>query len=562
MRVRRLAQVLSAVVVLLSACAAQQFSGADRASAEAAMKQVRPQAIRARMRFLTDALLEGRGTGTRGYQIAAQYVASEMEAMGLEPAGVNGTWFQPVKFRGSRLAAAQSSFALLRDGKAQLLKDGDDYATSGTVSFPDISVEAPVVFVGFGVTAPEQKYDDYAGVDTKGKIIAVLYGAPARFASTERAYYSSGVVKAANAVAHGAVGMLSIMSPEDMKRYPWGWIVPQIRSGALRWLDDKGNPHDVFPQLKAGALMSASGAEALFAGAPKTLEQAFAAAKASQPQGFPLAVTAKVHTVSEHSTVESSNILGALRGSDPRLRNTYVVYTAHVDHLGHCPPADGDDICHGAFDNASGVAALLEVARAFTSLPHPPRRSVLFAFVTGEEKGLLGSDYFANNPTVPRQDIVANVNIDSAPGLLYPLKDVVALGAEHSSLNTDVQQAAGMLGYQLSPDPMPEEVFFIRSDQYSFVRQGIPAVNVTDGLQSSDPKLNGENIVKTWMTTLYHTPKDNMNQPFYYDSAAQCARLNFLIGYDVAEQEQAPAWNRNDFFARKFANQTAAKAGK
>ncbi|HTM41419.1 MAG TPA: M28 family metallopeptidase [Terriglobales bacterium] len=545
-----------------SLAAAQQFTPADRAAAEQAMKQVRPDGIRAHMRFLSDDLLEGRGTGTRGYQIAAKYVASEMEAMGLQPAGVNGTWFQPVKFRGSKLMSGESSLILVRDGKEQALKEGDDYETSGAVSFTDVNMDAPVVFVGYGVSAPERHYDDYAGADTRGKIVVTLYGAPASFPSTERAYYSDGIVKAENAVAHGAVGMLALLSPEDQKRYPWQWITPQIRSGALRWVDEKGNPHDVFPQLKAAGLLSQSGAEALFAGAPKTLDQVFAAAKASEPQAFPLPVTVKQHMVSKHADVESSNILGVLRGSDPKLRDQYVVYTAHVDHLGRCTPADGDNICHGAFDNASGVAALLEVARAFTSLPRPPRRSVLFAFVTGEEKGLLGSDYFANNPTVPKQDIVSDVNIDSAPGLLYPLKDIVPLGVEHSSLNADVQQAAKMMGYQISPDPMPEEVFFIRSDQYSFVRQDIPAVDVTDGLQSSDPKLNGEKIIKTWMTTLYHTPKDNMNQPFYYDSAAQCTRLNFLIGYDVAEQAQAPVWNRGDFFAQKFGKQASAGAGR
>ena len=550
------------VALICTLASAQQLTSADRAAAEQAMKQVRPDAIRARMRFLTDDLLEGRGTGTRGYQIAAKYVASEMEAMGLEPAGVNGAWFQPVKFRGAKLVGAQSSFSITREGKEQMLKEGVDYATSGSITSTDQSVDAPLVFVGYGVSAPERHYDDYAGVDVHGKIVVALYGAPAGFPSTERAYYADGLVKGANAVAHGAVGMLAMMSPAEMKRYPWGWIAPQIHSGSLRWLDAKGNPHDVFPELRAGALLSQSGEEALFAGAPKTLDQVFAAAKASRPQAFPLAVTAKIHTVSEHTTVESPNILGVLRGSDPKLRDQYVVYTAHVDHLGRCKPVDGDDICHGAFDNASGVAALLEVARAFTSLPRPPRRSILFAFVTGEEKGLLGSDYFANNPIVPKQDIVANVNIDSAPGLLYPLKDIVPLGVEHSSLSTDVQQAAKMMGYQISPDPMPEEVFFIRSDQYSFVRQGIPAVNVTDGLQSSDPKLNGEKIIKTWMTTLYHTPKDNMNQPFYYDSAAKCARLNFLIGYDVAEQAQAPRWNSGDFFAQKFAKQASAGAGK
>jgi hypothetical protein len=548
--------------IYTSVVAAQQFTPADRAAAEQAMKQVRPDGIRSHMRFLSDDLLEGRGTGTRGYQIAAKYVASEMEAMGLQPAGVNGAWFQPVKFRGSTLVSDQSSLVLVRDDKEQALKEGDDYETSGAISYTDVSVDAPVVFVGYGVSAPERHYDDYAGVDTHGKIVVAIYGAPASFPSTERAYYSDGIVKAENAVAHGAVGMLAMLSPEDQQRYPWQWIAPQIRSGALRWLDDKGNPHDVFPQLKAAGLLSQSGAEALFAGAPKTLDQVFAAAKSSQPQAFALPITVKQHMVSKHEEVESSNILGVLHGSDPKLREQYVVYTAHVDHLGRCHPVDGSDVCHGAYDNASGTAALLEVARAFTSLPHPPRRSVLFAFVTGEEKGLLGSDYFANNPTVPRQNIVADVNIDGAPGLLYPLKDIVPLGEEHSSLSMDVQQAAHMTGYQISPDPMPEEVFFIRSDQYSFVRQGIPAVDVSDGLQSSDPSLNGEKIIKTWMTTLYHTPKDNMNQPFYYDSAAKGARLNFLIGYGVAEQAQPPAWNHGDFFAQKFGKQASAGAGR
>ena len=225
MNLRRLCVCASLVVISVSVAAAQQFSSVDRAAAEAAMKAVRPQGIRAHMRFLSDDLLEGRGTGTRGYQIAASYVASEMEAMGLEPAGVNGTWFQPVKFRGAKLVGDQSSLTLAREGKEQPLKEGVDYATSGMQTSTDASVDAPVVFVGYGVSAPEHKYDDYAGLDVHGKIVVTLYGAPAAFASTERAYYADGLVKAANAVAHGAVGMLTMMSPEEMKRYPWAWIV-------------------------------------------------------------------------------------------------------------------------------------------------------------------------------------------------------------------------------------------------------------------------------------------------------------------------------------------------
>lgn len=562
MKLRSLAAVFFGILLLASPVIGQQLAPADRAAAEQAMKQVRPAAIRARMSFLSDGLLEGRGTGTRGYEIAARYVAAEMEAMGLAPAGVSGGWFQPVKFRSAKRDLEKSSFSVVSNGQERRLVDGTDYASDGSVTSTDETADAGVVFAGFGVTAPEHKYDDYAGIDARGKIVVTIFGGPPNFPSTERAYYSEGRVKAANAVAHGAVGMLDILSPEDMKRYPWNWIVPQIRSGSLRWLDGNGNPHDVFPQLKAGALLSRSGAEALFAGAPKSLDEAYAAAKAGQPQGFALAASAKIHTVSEQATVEAPNIVGVLRGSDPKLKDEYVVYTAHLDHLGLCPPVKGDNVCHGAFDNASGVATLLEVAHAFSTLEPRPRRSILFAVVNGEEKGLLGSDYFANHPTVPREAIVADVNIDGAPGILFASKDVVPLGVEHSSLSANVNDAAQLLGFTISPDPMPEEVFFIRSDQYSFVRQGIPAVDMFPGLQSTDPKIDGPKLVGAWLTTLYHTPQDNMSQPFDFESAAKGTRLNLLIGYEVAQQTQRPAWNPGDFFARMFAHPASTGAGK
>jgi hypothetical protein len=542
----------------------QQLAPADRSASESAMKTIRPQAIRAHMRFLADSLLQGRGTGTAGQEIAAHYVATQLEGLGLQPAGVNGTWFQPVPLRKISRVPGSSSFAVLHDGQTQMLREGEDYASGGNAVHPEAEVQAPVVFAGFGITAPELKYDDYAAADVHGKIVVVLWGAPAKFPSTQRAYFADGVVKARNAVAHGAVGMLSLLMPEEQKRYAWKWIVPQIQSPGMRWLDEQGIPSDSFPALRGGGLLNQSGAEALFAGAPKTLEQAFAAARAGEPQSFALATQARISVRSRHEQVSSPNVIGVLRGSDAKLQKEYVVYTAHTDHLGVCPPANGDNICHGALDNASGTAALLEVAHAFASLPQAPRRSILFVFVTGEEKGLLGSDYFAQHPTVPKSDLAANVNIDGAPGLLFPLKDVVALGAEHSSLNADVEEAAQRMQLEISPDPMPEEVYFIRSDQYSFVKQGVPAVDVTEGLKSADPKLNGAEIMKTWNTTVYHTPKDNMDQPMNFDSATVSTRLNFLIGYEVAQQASRPQWNTNDFFGLKFAKSggSSAAAGK
>jgi hypothetical protein len=543
--------VLLWLLLLPCSIAAQQLSPTDQRVAQGAVKNIRAGEIRAHMRFLSDSLLQGRGTGTAGYQIAAHYVATELEGMGLQP-GAKESWYQQVPLRKAVLDRTKSSVAILRNGKEETLADAKDYAMSGSVLRTESDVQAPVVFVGFGITAPEQKYDDYAKADVKGKIICTIYGAPPAFPSTVRAYYSDGVVKLRNAVTHGAVGLVTVLLPEDQKRYPWDWLVPQIQAGTMEWLDKEGKPHNSFPEIRGGALLNQAAAAQLFEGAPKSLEQAFTAARKSQAQSFPLPQSLHIHSVSTHTKADSPNIIAELRGSDPAVRDQYLVYTAHVDHLGLCPPVKGDNVCHGAVDNASGTATLLAIARAYSGLPRPPRRSVLFVFVTGEEMGLLGSDYFAYFPTVPLKSIVANINIDGAPGLYFPMKDVVALGAEHSSMDADVQRAAQTVGYKLSPDPMPEEVAFIRSDQYSFVQQGVPAVDVEDGTNSSDPRVNGMEVIKKWLTTKYHTPLDNMDQPLNYDSAAKGANMNFLIGYEIAQQASAPTWNKGDFFGDKF----------
>jgi Zn-dependent M28 family amino/carboxypeptidase len=545
-------------LVLLSVYVVAQ-SPSDRAAADLATKVIRPDQIRAHIRFLADSLLQGRFPGTPGYDISARYVATELEGMGLHPAA-SGSWYQPVPLAKAVTDAKTSSLTLTLNGKEQKLVDAKDYVLFTWFANPagkdpaksESDVDAPLVFVGFGVTAPDQKYDDYAGVDAHGKIVVGIYGAPSAFPSTERAYYSDGIVKAKNALAHGAVGFLSVSLPEDWKRFPWDWIVPQIQVGEMHWLDKSGAPHDFFPGIRGGAALSQQGTETLFAGAPKTLDQIFATARASKPQAFDLPGSAHMHTAAAQSVIQSSNIIAELQGSNPALRDQYVVYTAHVDHLGICPPVNGDNVCHGALDNASGTSTLLEIARAYSSLPQPPQRSILFVFVTGEEMGLLGSDYFAHFPTVPLQSIVANVNIDGAPGVYFPLKDVVALGAEHSTLGDEVTTAAKIMGYDVSPDPMPEEVSFIRSDQYSFVLQGVPAIDIEDGVKSTDPKINGLEVIKKWLVTRYHTPLDSIDQPIDFDSAAKGAVLNFLVGYQIAQHEAPPSWNKGDFFGTTF----------
>jgi len=538
----------------------------DRTALAQATKVIRPEQIRAHMRFLSDNLLQGRAPGTPGYDMSARYVATELEGMGLQP-GVSGNWYQKVPLANAVTDAAASSLTLTINGKEEKLTDAKDYILSTWFASPakgstraEADVSAPVVFVGFGVTAPDQKYDDYGEIDVKGKIVAYIYGAPSAFPSTERAYYSDTTVKNKNAVAHGAVGTLSIYLPEDWKRWPWDWTVPQIQVGEMHWLDKNGVPHDFFPELRGNALLSEQGEKLLFTAAPKSLDEILATARASRPQAFALPVSAHIHTVANQTVISSPNIIAELKGSDSALRDQYVVYTAHVDHLGICPAVNGDNVCHGALDNASGTATLLEIARAYASLPQPPRRSLLFAFVTGEEMGLLGSDYFAHFPTVPLKSIVANVNIDGAPGVYFPMKDVVALGAEHTSLGDEVTLAAKEMGYQVSPDPMPEEVSFIRSDQYSFVLRGVPAVDITDGPHSTDSKIDGLAVIKEWLVTRYHTPLDNMEQPMDFDSAAKGAVMNFLVGYQVAQHSTIPDWNKGDFFGTTFGPRHTAQS--
>ena len=529
---------------------AAKVTPAEVAPALAAM---RPHAIRAHMEFLADDLLEGRRTGTRGHDLAAKYVAAQFAALGLEPAGTGGGYFQPVPLVQITSDEPACSLAFLRDGRTIELTYGADYFT-GT---GDAAVTAPVVFVGFGVTAPELGHDDYAGIDVRGKLVARLFGTPASFPHDQRAFYSDPWVGARNAFAHGAAGLLTIFTPELERKFPWEFVSQQARRPALSWLDAAGRPHRTGP---GGAILSRKAAEALFVGAPHSLAEVFANAEAGRVQSFELPVQASLRSTNRRERTESPNVVAVLRGSDPRLREEYVVLSAHLDHLGMAGPAGGDSINdstndsisdsinNGAYDNASGVAILLEVAHAFARLPVAPRRSVLFLAATGEEQGLNGSGFFAHDP--PGR-IVADVNLDMFL-MLYPLRDIVAFGAEHSSLGLTVEEAARELGIAVSPDPFPEEVMFIRSDHYSFVQEGIPAIHLTGGFATGDPAVDGRALWDTWMRQVMHRPGDDMSQKIDFGAGVQFAKLNFLISYLVAQKEQAPSWNPGDFFGEKF----------
>jgi len=518
-----------------------------------ALDGLKPEALRAHMRFLADDRLEGRATGTRGYELAAAYLATQFEAAGLSPAGApNNTWYQEVPFRRLERDPERGGLALVRGGREKPLTRDSDYILGNDPVHEEASITAPLAFAGFGISAPELGYDDYALVDVKGKIAVILSGGPPRFPSEKRAYYSSTLMKTRTAAARGAVGIINVRTPVDEARAPWFRAVNQAKLPGMRWLDANGVPNESYPQLQVTATLSRPGADALFADSPVPLARVFAAGDSGRAQGFDLPAQARAWTHTSHSKAESPNVAGVLRGSDPKLRDEYVVITAHLDHLGIGVPVNGDSIHNGFYDNATGSGALIELARAFAALPERPKRSLLFVAVTGEEKGLQGSDHFAHFPTVPAERIVADVNMDMFV-MFQPMHEVIVFGGEHSSLGPIAERAARAAGLTPVPDPSPEEVVFVRSDQFSFVRQGIPSVYpVLAGAQHVAP---GDSLspMQRWRRTIYHSPQDDASQPMDLASGARFLRMQFLLALEVANAAARPSWNRGDFFGDTFA---------
>jgi len=485
------------------------------------------------MRFLASDSLEGRETGTRGYEIAAEYVRAQFESIGLE------TSYQPVAFRSAKLIEEQSSFTA---GDQSFVIRKDILLRPNFLSETS-EVAAAVVFAGFGITAPELHHDDYSGIDARGKIILILSGAPPKFPADRRAFYSGSHLKEKNAAEHGAIGMLTLSTITDEKRYPFEKRVQQSGIAPMLYLDS-GRPTDAVEGIRAAGSVSRGAAEKLFAGAPLSIDAVLDDAEKSVAHSFPLATAVSLRTVSQFTELKSENVIGILRGSV----DEYVVLSAHLDHLGNHPTASGgDSIYNGAYDNASGIACLIEIARALAAGPRP-KRSVVFVAFTGEEKGDQGSEYFARHP--PVLPLIANVNMDMFL-MLYPVGDLVALGGEHSTLGELAARAAKEAGFEMSPDPYPEEVRFIRSDQFSFVEEGIPAIHLKPGNKSGDPKIDGAAVTRDWLRRIYHSPADDMNQHFDFASGARYAETNLRLVRAIANAPERPRWKAGDFFAPK-----------
>ncbi|WP_210560615.1 M28 family metallopeptidase [Psychrosphaera aestuarii] len=512
--------------------------------------EVEKSRIQAHLEFLADDLLEGRDTGSKGYDRAALYVATEFKKMGLQPAGIDGSYMQPVTFRKGFLDQQSPKASIITDAGTIELKYPQDYITGPNMAATDSTLEAEVVFVGYGIVAEDFGYNDYEGLDVEGKIVVTLRGRPEAWPSEEGAHLSR--EKTRFAAERGAVGVVSLHTPKREKVRPYTSSLNYLRAPSMRWLDNEGNPFGGFENIKMGAYLNISAAEKLFANAPTPLEEIFNADSENLPvKGFPLDAKLSLASKSKHEEISSPNVVAILPGTDPKLKDEYVVFTAHLDHIGYAQDVSKKDrINNGAMDNASGVSILLETARVLTESA-PMRRSVLFTVVTGEEKGLLGSSYYANNPTVPVNDMVANINLDM-PVLLYDFADIIAFGANHSSMGSIVEKAAGKFDIALSPDPMPEQAIFTRSDHYNFVKQGVPAVFLMTGFTS---KTEGEDGGKVWgdfFANHYHQPSDSLDLPINYNSAKLFTEINIGIAREVAAADQRPTWNDDSFFGKTY----------
>ena len=545
------------IILLLVACSKGPVHTTPE-QAVAALDLITIEALKEQVAWLADDAREGRDSGTQVYDDSAAYVAEQLEAIGVEPGGVDG-WYQPVTLRTYKVDTETTAATIHRHGEDIELVYRDDFGIYADSVREETSVRAEVVYVGHGVHAPEFGYSDYDGIDVNGKVVALFRGAPEIIEGPQRAYYASGRTKSLEAVSRGAVGYINLRSRSTNKRYPWESIKNTIgKRASMTWVSDDGRAAGHYPEYRGGASFSPAAAEKLFGVGPLSFEQALDANEAGEVVSADLGVEVSFSARHEHDNITSPNVIGLVRGTDPDLANEYIVYTAHLDHVGvrdnhgEVDEKTGetrDALYNGAYDNAMGIALMLETARAIAAAP--PKRSVLFIALTAEEKGLLGSDFFANNPTVSADSMVANVNLDM-PLFLYPPADLVAFGSQHTSLQDTVEEAAADEGFFLSPDPLPEENLFVRSDQYSFVKQGVPAVYLMPGFTSADDDIDGEAAFRDHLANHYHKPSDDMTRPIHWESALRFARAQTRIGYAIGNDAERPVWNEGDFFGEKF----------
>jgi hypothetical protein len=502
-------------------------------------------ALKAHVQFLASDAMRGREAGTPDFDVAAEYMAAQMLAAGLEP-GADGKWFQPVTLTTYK-PSEKATWTLERGGTAIPLQFGLDFFNTAGSLEPTFAASGAVVFAGYGIVYPQGRRDDYRGLDVRGKIVALFPGAGPGLPGEVEAHFSDDDQKARLAQARGAKAVILLQAPSHGAEYPFEAILPYWDYERSGWAGPDGKPNVAAPGSPIVGYVGPLGIEKLFRGARiKWADVAAAEAAGKKLPTGALTGTLAVATKVRMRTARTNNVVGLLRGSDPVLSKEYIVLSAHLDHVGVGEAVKGDRIYNGAMDNAVGNAMLLEVARSFAASGKRPRRSILFVSLTAEEKGLIGSDYFAHFPVVPKGQIVADINMDM-PILTYPLEDLVVLGGERSSLGPVIAEAAAKEGLKVVPDPAPEEMFFVRSDHYSFVQGGIPAVSIDTG-----PGGAGAAAQKDFLANHYHKPSDQIDLPFDWNSAAKFLRVNYAVARALADADARPRWNKGDFFGLQF----------
>jgi len=505
--------------------------------------------IKAHVAYLASDALLGRKPGKPGYQMAVDYVIKEYKSMGILPAGENGGYTQKIVLRNSKLVKGKTSLNFAQnDGSSKKLTLGEDYLFYANPERAKVDFNAPLVFVGSGIDAPELGFNDYKNIDVKGKICVILQKSPDNVPANVKLHLRYPSTYQDYALKHGAVGVLLCNYENNTARFKVGANL-SIQGGSTVAIkpDGKLTPSANYMggNIQVAGSITVDVLKDLMKANGLNLEEIWKGLEKGNYVSQNLQTTASGIYESVYSDIESYNVIGKIEGTDKKLNKEYVIHSAHLDHLGVGKAIEGDSIYNGAHDNASGVAAALEIARTYSQLPVKPKRSILFLMCTAEEMGLLGSAYFANNPTVPKKDIVVDVNTDM-PTFLAQLESIAPLGAEHSTLDDITKKAANLLNLSIESDPEPTEGRFVRSDQYSFVKAGIPALHVKFGHINSNKNLAED--VKKWRAAHYHRPSDQIENGFVWSASRKYAQVNFLISYMAAQDKKRVAWKKDDFF--------------
>ncbi len=495
-----------------------------------------------RVKFLADDSLEGRNTGSEGLRKAEAYAVEQFQKAGLEPTGTD-SFYQSVRFTQYQVEESKSSLILVSKGESKHLSFADDAFFSTRLTHTSAAVSAPLVFIGYGLQIPEQNLDELAGLDLRNKIVVYLAGSPAHVPTALASHYQTVAERWKPLHDAGVIGIVSIANPASMD-IPWSRISINRNHPSMDLADPEFNE---IQGLDFGIVFNPASAEQLFAGSGHTFAEIAALGKNRKPlPRFPLAVSLQAAAAITSKSVTSANLAAKLSGTDPILKNEFVVLSAHIDHVGIGAPINGDRIYNGAMDDGSGSALVLDMAANLKAHPEILKRSVLFLLVTAEEKGLLGSKYFAAHPTVPIKSIVADINVDMFLPIV-PLKILKIEGLEESDLGTRAAGIAESLGVKPIPDPEPLRNAFIRSDQYSFIKKGVPAVKMDVGFELGTPE---QKIFKDWLTNRYHAPSDDVNQPVDLQAAALYEEITRRLLIDSANTVARPQWKPDSFFRR------------